>query len=69
MAQDSLELHSLSDQDIEVQIAENKLRLKKLKFSHAVSPIENPLTIKLLKKETARLRTEQRKRVLNPSAE
>ena len=69
MAQDSLELHSLSDQDIEAQIAENKLRLKKLKFSHAVSPIENPLTIKLLKKETARLRTEQRKRVLNPSAE
>ncbi len=69
MAQDSLELHSLSDQDIEAKIAENKLRLKKLKFSHAVSPIENPLTIKLLKKETARLRTEQRKRVLNPSAE
>lgn len=69
MPQEKLELHTLSDQDITSRIAEDQLRLKKLKFSHAVTPVENPLTIRELRKEIARLKTEQRKRELNPKAE
>ena len=69
MAQEKLELHTLSDHDLSAKITEDQLRLKKLKFSHAVTPVENPLTIKLLRREIARLKTEQRKRELDATAE
>lgn len=69
MAQEKLELHTLSDHDLIARIAEDQVRLKKLKFSHAVTPVENPLTIRNLRREIARLKTEQRKRELNPTAE
>ena len=35
-----------------------KERLMKLKMSHAVSPLENPLTIKFARKKIARVMTE-----------
>jgi|TARA_B110000914_G_scaffold100804_1_gene88599 large subunit ribosomal protein L29 len=39
-----------------------KERLVKLKMSHAVSPLENPLTIKFARKKVARIMTELSKR-------
>jgi large subunit ribosomal protein L29 len=39
-----------------------KERLVKLKMSHAVSPLENPLTIKFARKKFARIMTELSKR-------
>ena len=39
-----------------------KERLVKLKMSHAVSPLENPLTIKVARKKVARIMTELSKR-------
>ena len=39
-----------------------KERLMKLKMSHAVSPLENPLTIKFARKKIARVMTEINKR-------
>lgn len=64
MAKEKLDLRSLSDLDIKSRIDEEESRLKKLKFSHAVSPLENPLTIRHLRKELARLKTEVRRRQL-----
>jgi large subunit ribosomal protein L29 len=61
------EIHSyrsLDNEGLTTKITEEELRLKKLKFSHAVNPIENPLSIKLLRREIARLKTENRKRQL-----
>ena len=37
-------------------------RLVKMKMSHAVSPLENPLQLKFIKKEIARVMTEISKR-------
>jgi large subunit ribosomal protein L29 len=54
---------SLDDQELNEKISDEELRLKKLHFSHAVNPIENPLTIRYLRRELARLKTEQHKRV------
>lgn len=68
MAQDRLELHTLSDHDLSEKIRESKARLKKIKFSHAVSPIENPETMRFLRRDIARMKTEQRKRELEKSA-
>ena len=44
-----------------------KERLAKLKMSHAVSPLENPLSIKYSRKKIARIMTElsSRKRLEN----
>lgn len=66
MAKEKLDLNNLSGHDLESRIAEDELRLKKLRFSHAVSPLENPLDIRSLRREIARLKTERRARQLHP---
>jgi large subunit ribosomal protein L29 len=44
--------------DIKSRIEEDELRIKKLKFAHAVSPLENPMNIRSVRKDLARLKTE-----------
>ncbi len=46
------------------KIGDEEMRLKKMKFSHAVNPIENPLSIRQLRRSIAQMKTEQRKRAL-----
>lgn len=53
---------SLDDQALVNKIEDTKMQLKRLHFSHAVNPIENPLTIRAMRREIARLKTEQTKR-------
>jgi large subunit ribosomal protein L29 len=55
---------SLNTEALNEKILDEELRLKKTKFSHAVNPIENPLLIKSQRRAIARLKTEQRKRIL-----
>ncbi len=55
---------SLDDQALSAKISDEEVRLKKLHFSHAVNPIENPLTIRQLRRTIARMKTEQRRRAL-----
>jgi large subunit ribosomal protein L29 len=43
--------------DLKARIQEDELRLKKLKFGHAISPLENPMSIRELRKDIARLKT------------
>ncbi|MGB8194476.1 MAG: 50S ribosomal protein L29 [Chitinophagaceae bacterium] len=58
-------LKDMNDSDLKARIQEDELRLKKLEFSHAISPLENPMSIRGLRKELARLKTELQKRVLS----
>lgn len=58
------EYRSLGEEALSDRISEGEDRLKKMKFSHAVNPIENPATIKEVRRSIARLKTEQRKREL-----
>lgn len=58
------DLKSLNDEDLKEKISEEQLRLKKMTFSHAITPIENPMSIRFLRREIARMRTEQHKRAL-----
>ena len=55
---------SLDNEALNEKISGDELRLKKTKFSHAVNPIDNPLSIKTQRRAIARLKTEQRKRAL-----
>ena len=50
-------LKDLNDVDLKARIQEDELRLKKLEFAHAISPLENPMSIRALRKDIARLRT------------
>ncbi len=47
----------LSTEDLLSKISEDELRLKKLSFAHSVTPLESPVTLRLLKKDIARLKT------------
>jgi len=53
-------LKEMSDTDLKSRIEEDELRIKKLKFAHAVSPLENPMSIRGVRKDLARLKTELR---------
>ncbi len=58
-------LKEMNDTELKSRIQEDELRVKKLKFAHAVSPIENPMNIRAIRKDIARLKTELRKKQLN----
>ena len=48
----------MNEQDLKARLEEDKQRLKKLQFAHTISPLENPMTIRGLRKDIARLKTE-----------
>lgn len=54
-------LNGLSEADLTAKIKEDELRLKKLSFAHAIAPLENPQSIRMLRKDIARLKTLLRK--------
>lgn len=55
-------LKDLNEMDLKARIKEDELRLKKLEFAHAISPLENPMSLRSLKKDVARLKTELKKK-------
>ena len=57
-------LKDMSDEELKARIQEDELRLKKLEFAHAISPLENPMSIRSLRKDVARLTTELRKKAI-----
>ncbi len=58
-------IQGLNDVDLKARIEEDEMRLKKLKFAHAISPFENPMSIRDLRKDVARLKSELKKRQNN----
>ncbi|HVX51888.1 MAG TPA: 50S ribosomal protein L29 [Chitinophagaceae bacterium] len=57
-------LKDLNINDLTARIKEDELRLKKLEFAHTISPLENPMSIRSLRRDLARLKSEVRKRQL-----
>ena len=57
-------LKDLTESDLKARIQEDSLRLKKLEFAHAISPLENPMSIRGLRQDIARIKTELHKRAL-----
>ncbi|MCH5718126.1 50S ribosomal protein L29 [Niabella hibiscisoli] len=47
----------LSVEDLKVQLEQSKQRLKKLEFAHAITPLENPMSIRGLRQDIARIQT------------
>ncbi|HJW28092.1 MAG TPA: 50S ribosomal protein L29 [Saprospiraceae bacterium] len=55
-------VHGLNESDLKARIKEDELRLKKLQFAHSISPLENPVSIRGLRRDIARLKTELKKK-------
>ena len=56
------ELSKLSVEDLKKQLQSEAEKLVKMKLGHKVTPLENPLQIRGLRKQVARLNTELTKR-------
>ena len=54
-------LKDLNEADLKAKITEDELRMKKLSFAHAISPLENPQSIRSLRRDIARLKTQLKK--------
>lgn len=51
------EIENLSLEDLQDKIADYQKQLLDLKMNHAVSPLENPLQIKMVRRTVSRLLT------------
>lgn len=57
-------ISALSATELEAKIKEDEMRMKKLTFAHAVSPLQNPQSIRTLRRDISRLKTALRKKQL-----
>jgi large subunit ribosomal protein L29 len=57
-------LKDMSLTDLKARIQEDELRLKKLEFAHAITPLENPMSIRSLRRDISRLKTELTKKLV-----
>ncbi len=60
----SVELRNASDADLKDQLTESSASLEKMKFDHAVDGLENPLKLREVRRDIARIKTEIRRREL-----
>jgi len=58
------EINSLSTAELQAKLGEMKSTYQQLTMSHAISPIQNPLQIRLMRRSIARIATELSKRDL-----
>ena len=59
------EIRELTTKEVEERIDAEQSTLIKLRMNHAVSPLDNPMKIQVVRKDVARMKTELRKRQLN----
>jgi large subunit ribosomal protein L29 len=59
------EIKELNNQEIQERMDASKEQLARLKMNHAISPLDNPLQIKDVRRTIARLATELRQRENN----
>lgn len=58
------EIKGLNESELKEKLSAEQENLRKLKFAHSISPIENPMRIRANKKLIARLNTELRAKEL-----
>jgi large subunit ribosomal protein L29 len=59
------EIRELATQDLVERLEGAVAKLQQLKLNHAISPLENPSQIKLVRRDIARMKTELHQRELN----
>lgn len=64
-----LELQGFSDEDLKVELTEIKSQYRKMKMDHSIRGIENPLDLREVRRDVARLKTEVRRREIAAMSE
>lgn len=59
------EIKELNTKEIQERLAAQEEQLSRLKMNHAISPLDNPMQIKVVRRTVARLATELRQREIN----
>ena len=54
-------LNGMTEADLTAKIKEDEMRIKKLVFAHSLNPLDNPQSIRSLRRDIARLKTQLRK--------
>ena len=62
MAKNKENYTELSVEELQDRLEVEQTKLQQMKFNHAVSPLENPLSIRETRKGVARIKTELQKR-------
>ena len=68
MRKKGTDLKDLTLVELQDKLQDSRGTLNKLRFNHAVSPIDSPMQLRTKKKEVARILTELRKRELANTA-
>jgi large subunit ribosomal protein L29 len=61
----TVEIREFTTKEIEERVDAESAMLAKLSMNHAVSPLDNPQKIKVIRRDVARMKTELRKRQLS----
>lgn len=64
-----LELQEFSDADLVSELDSTEAEYQKMRFDHAVKGLDNPMELREMKKDVARLKTEIRRRQLAQMSE
>lgn len=59
-----LELQEYSDADLKAELEETQVKYNKMQFDHAITGLDNPLVLREVRRDIARLATEARRREL-----
>lgn len=60
----TIDLQEFSDADLLNELTETEAQFQKMRFDHAIKGLDNPLSIRDVRKDIARLNTEIRRREL-----
>ncbi|MEI9934746.1 MAG: 50S ribosomal protein L29 [Ferruginibacter sp.] len=55
-------IKGLNEEDLKAKIREDELRLKKVSFAHSVSPLENPVSMRYLRRDIATFKNSIKKK-------
>jgi large subunit ribosomal protein L29 len=59
------EIRELSTKELLERLETEKENLVRLKLNHSISPLDNPMQIKIVRRDVARIATELRQREIN----
>jgi large subunit ribosomal protein L29 len=61
-------IKEMTTAELKENLAEERINYSKMKMAHAISPLENPVSLRLKRKVVARLETELRGREMELTA-
>ncbi len=64
-----LELQELSDADLNNELKETQDQFQKLKFDHTIKGLDNPMQLREVRRDIARLKSEMRRRQVSNMTE